>query len=65
MVKKKNRTLESVLYIIYALDNKFSQPIVEQTLKESDGDIDRAIEILKAIHRRVCRSYMLNELKMY
>lgn len=65
MVKKKNRTLESVLYIINALDHKFSQPIVEQTLKESDGDIDRAIEILKAIHRRVCHSYMLNELRLY
>lgn len=49
MVKKKNKTLESVLFVLKALDNKISQPIVEQVLKECDGSTLRAIEILQAV----------------
>ena len=56
MVKKKNKTLESVLFIINELNHQFSQPIVEQTLKECDGDIDKTIDLLERISERVSRS---------
>jgi hypothetical protein len=49
MVKKKNKTLESVLLVLKALDNKISQPVVEQVLKECDGCTQKAIEILESI----------------
>lgn len=49
MVKKKNKTLESVLLVLKALDNKISQPIVEQVLKECDGCTQKAIEILESV----------------
>jgi translation elongation factor EF-Ts len=59
MGKKKNKTLESVLFVITALDNKFSQVVVEQILKECDGDIEKAIEILRAISPTVSLSYFV------
>lgn len=59
MVKKKNKTLESVLFIINELNHNFSQPIVEQTLKECDGDIDKAIDFLERIRERVSDCFIV------
>jgi hypothetical protein len=53
MVKKRNKTLESVLFIIEVLDNKFSQPLVEQIFKECDGDTEKSIEILRSMLNKV------------
>ena len=61
MVKKKNRTLESVLYVIREFEGRFSQPIVEQILKEGEGDVDRAIEILRNIELEVSCSLLNSE----
>jgi hypothetical protein len=57
MVKKKNKTLESVLRVLNALDNKVSQPLAEQTLKECDGSVENAVGILRSAIIRVSISY--------
>lgn len=57
MVKKKNKTLESVLLVLKALDNKISQPVVEQVLKECDGCTQKAIEILESIVIKVSKDF--------
>jgi hypothetical protein len=60
MVKKRNKTLESVLFIIEVLDNKFSQPLVEQIFKECDGDTEKSIEILRSMLNKVSSSLCLD-----
>jgi hypothetical protein len=57
MVKKKNKTLESVLRVLNTLDNKVSQPLAEQTLKECDGNVENAVGILRSAIIRVSISY--------
>ena len=47
--KKNNKNLEAVLQILKALDNKISQPVAQEALKDCDGDADRAIDLLRSI----------------